>query len=163
MLALLASMILSLPAMPSASVTCADQPASCDGAWIARAPVAVENEPRDYATPAEIECPTPPPPSPLLSGDCDQAPPDLWYRVSRVPTGPAGTLAAERRQNASRLASSFTAPPARPEHAATPDAQPIALVAVPVLAAGGAVADFPIDAQAPPGGCLVPPDRPPRG
>jgi hypothetical protein len=149
--------------MPSASVTCADQPASCDSAWVVRVPAPPsDDEARDYATPAEIECPTPVPAGPMLSGDCDATPPDLWYRVSRVPIGPAGTLTAEQRRAADDLASSFTAPPATPKRAATPDAQPLALVAIPALTAGDAGAELPIDAQAPPGRCLVPPDRPPR-
>jgi hypothetical protein len=162
MFALVASMLMSLPAMPSASVTCADQPASCDANWVVVAAGDDEQRPRDYATPAEIECPTPAPTGPMLSGECDQAPPDLWYRVSRVPIGPAGTLTAEQRRAADDLASSFTAPPATPKRAATPDAQPLALVAVPALTAGDAGAELPIDTQAPPGRCLVPPDRPPR-
>ena len=169
MFALLASALLSLPTVPSsASVTCADRPASCDGAWGFRAAPTTGDDaagPRDYATPAEIECPTPAPSAgPMLSGECDQTPPDLWYRVSRVPTGgPAGALALDRRSSPIGFASSCGAPPATPQHAATPDAQPLALVAVPVLLADDAGIDFLFDAQAPPGRCLVPPDRPPRG
>jgi hypothetical protein len=162
MLALLASMLISLPATPSASVSCPDWPASCDGAWVLRT-AGTDDGPRDYATPAEVECPTVAL-GPMLSDECDQAPPDLWYRVSRFPDGgPAGTLAAARRPTGDRVASSCGTPPSAPTRAVTPDAQPIALVAVPVFVATGDAVDLPTDAQAPAGRALVPPDRPPRG
>ena len=68
MLGLVFTLVLSVvPAMPSASVTCPGWPASCDGAWgatavddSADAQAATDDGPRDYATPAEVDCPTTP-------------------------------------------------------------------------------------------------------
>src|ERR1700689_1534544 len=87
------------PVMPSASVTCPGWPASCDGAWgvmpaDAPAAAATDDATHDYATPAEIDCPTPPEPAPVLPiaiGECSEPPLNLWYRVSRFPESEAPT------------------------------------------------------------------------
>ena len=86
MLSLLATLLVSAPLMaaPSASVTCADGPASCDAAWVFMgAPDADRDEPRDYATPAEVECPTPATGEDELGECAYEGPLDLWYRMSR--------------------------------------------------------------------------------
>ncbi len=77
MFALAFTFAAALAAMPSASVTCADGPASCDGSWAA--PVAFtagdesDDGPHEYATPAEVDCPEPPqPPIVLASGECSE-------------------------------------------------------------------------------------------
>jgi hypothetical protein len=119
MLGLVLTLAVTLsPAMPSASVTCPGWPASCDGAWgswgttpgDATADAAVANDsPREYATPVEVDCPTPPEPAPVATGECSEPPIlNLWYRVSRSPDSeaPTGSLApAPRRTRAVHLVS----------------------------------------------------------
>ncbi len=108
--------------MPSASVTCPGWPASCDGAWgavavddsaDAPAQAATNDGPRDYATPAEVDCPTTPDAPAVATGECSEPPLNLWYRVSRFPDSeqPTGSLvAAPRRAHGSRGITSGGAP-----------------------------------------------------
>jgi hypothetical protein len=163
----------ALAAAPSASVTCADGPASCDSAWAAQvafAPDSGEDDdaPPEYATPVEIDCPEPAqPPAFSASGECSEAPTvalNFWYRVSRDPQSelPAGRLAPS--------SSSRRAHAARTVTGGLPDfgqitkltVQPIALTALPALfpAASRRLEDT--RAQALPARALAPPDRPPR-
>jgi hypothetical protein len=161
--ALLASLVVSLlPAMPSASVTCAEAPASCDGAWLLAAPAQAAEGPVDYATPAEVECPTPPGDGQV--GTCDPTPLDLWYRVSRLPESESGgtTIAPARRARGGSLASSCGAPPPDAGHFAPPAAQPLALYALPTLLADSTPLTLTPDARVLPARALAPPDRPPR-
>src|SRR5580765_5324731 len=136
MLAFLASLVLSaLPATPSASVTCVDGPASWDGASVPAALAVADDGPRDYATPAEVDCPTPPP-GLAAAPECDVTPPpDLWYRVSQFPESErtGSTLTVGHRARGGRAASSCGAPPSDSGHLAPPHAQPLALTALPVL------------------------------
>ncbi len=160
----------ALAAAPSASVTCADGPASCDSASAAQVAFAADGRgddaPAEYATPAEIDCPEPPqPPAVLASGECSDAPVlNLWYRVSRYPESelPAGQVAPTS--------------PARRAHGAKtvsgglPDfgqitkltVQPIALTALPALFPAISRRLEDTRAQALPARALAPPDRPPR-
>jgi len=151
----------SVPAMPSASVTCAEAPASCDGAWL---PGPRDTDgPIDYATPAEVECPSPVVGA-VQDGTCDALPLDQWYRVSRVPDSESGgtTVAPARRSRGAPLASSCGTPPPDGAHLAPPAAQPLALYAVPaVLIDTGRVAVI-SHARVLPARALAPPDRPPR-
>ena len=172
MLGLVLSLVVSAaPAMPSAAVTCPDWPASCDGAAVglgAGAPGSDgtnkdDSGPRDYATPAEIDCPTPGD-GPIASGECDEAPLDLWYRVSRSPDSeqPNGAIAPPaHRARAGRGVSCGTRP-ADPGHLAPPDVQPVALFALPGLAPAIDRNHFLAGAQPLPLRTLTPPDRPPR-
>jgi hypothetical protein len=106
MLALVASLLVSTPAFPSASVTCPEGPASCDGAVVAMlalAPTAPTDEvPRRYATPAVIDCRAPIRVTVLqtLVGECVGMPRDASYRVSRYPESEqsGGTLAPLGRE-----------------------------------------------------------------
>jgi hypothetical protein len=165
------------PAMPSASVTCPGWPASCDGAWApddvaAGTPTggaANEDGPPEYATPVEIDCPTPPEAAPddsSASGECSEPPLALFYRyfVSRTPESeaPTGSLApAPRRARAShRLSARGAQDPAG--HLSAPDLQPLALCALPGLMPGGASDLQPPSTRAIPARALAPPDRPPR-
>jgi hypothetical protein len=162
----------ALTAVPSASVTCADGPASCDGAWAA--PVAFADDvaaddgatgsgPREYATPAEIDCPEPPQPQPVLaSGDCSSGPAAFWYRVSRYPESelPAGRLAPSSRR--AHGAGSVTGGLPDVGHLTKVTTQPIALVALPALFPAVSRRPDHIHAQALPARALAPPDRPPR-
>ena len=162
MLPLLASLAISLvPAMPSASVTCAEAPASCDGAWLA-APVEVADGPVDYATPAEVECPSPVVGA-VQDGTCDALPLDQWYRVSRVPDSESGgtTVAPARRSRGVTSASSCGTPPDA-THLAPPATQLLALYAVPALLPDPSRFTFTPDARVLPARALAPPDRPPR-
>jgi hypothetical protein len=159
----------ALPAAPSASVTCADGPASCDSAW----PMAMNNGaddandadgPREYATPVEVDCPAPPqPPAVMASGECNDAPLNFWYRVSRLPESelPAGHLApASARRARGTTAVGRDMPDVGQLSKLT--VQPMALQALPAL--------FPTASRRRvdgltwilPARALAPPDRPPR-
>jgi hypothetical protein len=168
MLGILLSLVVSAPsAMPSAGVTCPDEPETCDGALVAIAALAREETdddgPSDYATPAEIDCPAPGD-GPIASPECDDMPLDLWYRVSRSPESeqPNGALAPAPRRTRPTRASSCGGGPADPGHLAAPDVQPIALFALPALLPEGARGHLPGGPQMLPSRALAPPDRPPR-
>ena len=116
MLSLLATLLASasLPAAPSASITCADGPASCDSAWVVMgAPDAERDEPRDYATPAEVECPTPAGKAEL--GECADEGPEgpidsSGTRMSRfAQPDPGGVGTAPARRSVTRITGSSTA------------------------------------------------------
>ena len=135
------------PAMPSASVTCPGWPASCDGAWNAiaddepaRAPTS--DGPRDYATPAEVDCPSPPEAPAqrsVATGECSEPPLNLWYRISRFPDSeqPTGSLVPVTRGARSNRAVASSRPQDVGRWSA-PDVQPLALFALPGLAPSGA-------------------------
>jgi hypothetical protein len=166
MLSLLATLLASAPliAAPSASVTCADGPASCDAAWVFMgAPDAGRDEPRDYATPAEVECPTPATGEDALGECAYEGPLDLWYRMSRFAEpdpGAVGTAPA-RRAVVKISGSSYGAPHDASQRTA-PDAPQIALFAVPALAPIDGAPDFSPDARGPTARPIAPPERPPR-
>jgi hypothetical protein len=161
------------PAMPSASVTCPGWPASCDGAWAIAddaATAATDNPtddgPRDYATPAEIDCPTPPEAPaqlPIASGECSEPPLNLWYRVSRFPDSerPAGSLApAPRGAHGGRAVTSGG--PDDVGHLSAPHLQPLALFALPGLIPASVRNFGDVSTREIPARALAPPDRPPR-
>jgi hypothetical protein len=159
------------PAMPSASVTCPGWPASCDGAWANLAddaPADVQdddNGPREYATPVEVDCPTPPDaPAATATSECDEQPTlNLWYRVSRSPDSelPAGSLApAPRRARTGRSLSAGGAPD--PGHLSAPDVQLAALTALPGLVPADARDRADVTTQTIIARAIAPPDRPPR-
>lgn len=160
----------ALAAAPSASVTCADGPASCDSAWAA--PVAFvagsdSEGPREYATPAEIDCPEPPQapalPVVLASGECSEAPLDLWYRVSRYPESelPAGRMAPTSARRA-RGAKTVTGGVPDAGQLTKSTVQPIALTAMTALIPAVTRRLEDTRAQDLPARALAPPDRPPR-
>ena len=159
-----------VPAMPSASVTCPEWPASCDGAAVAvddsadaAAQAATDDGPRDYATPAEIDCPTTPDAPAVATGECSEPPLNLWYRVSRFPDSeqPTGSLvAAPRRAHGNRGITSGGAQDVGRWSA--PDVQPLALFALPGIVSTGARNHSDISSRTIPARVLAPPDRPPR-
>ena len=166
MLSLLATLLVSasLPAAPSASITCADGPASCDAAWVvmgAPAP-ADRDEPRDYATPAEVECPTPAGKAEL--GECaDEGPLDLWYRMSRfAEPDPGGVGTAPARRSVTKITGSSYGAPHDASSRPGPDAPQVALFALPALPPADGVPDFSSDARGPTARPIAPPERPPR-
>ena len=161
------------PAMPSASVTCPGWPASCDGAWAPDvAPpaggAASDDGPPEYATPVEVDCPTPPEAAPAdssASGECSEPPLVFFYRyfVSRSPESeaPTGTLApAPRRARASHGVSARGTEDVG--HLSAPDLQPLALVALPALLPGSGRNLREASTRVIPARALAPPDRPPR-
>jgi hypothetical protein len=165
MLSLLATLLASasLPAVPSASVTCADGPASCDAAWVFMAPPAADRgEPRDYATPAEVECPTSSGSAEL--GECaNEGPFDLWYRMSRfAEPDPGGVGTAPARRSVTKIVSSSYGAPHDANPRTAPDAPQLALFAVPALPPTDGVPDFSTDARGPAARPIAPPERPPR-
>jgi hypothetical protein len=155
--------------MPSASVTCPGWPACCDGRWgtladeAANAPA--DDDPREYATPVEVDCPTPPEAAPVATGECSEPPIlNLWYRVSRSPDSeaPTGSLAAApRRTRAVHLVAAGGAPDPG-AHLSSPQLQPLALVALPGLVPGAGRDLHDVSTRAIPARALAPPDRPPR-
>ena len=166
MLSLLVTLLASapLPAAPSASITCADGPASCDSAWVVMgAPAADRDEPRDYATPAEVECPTPAGDADL--GECaDEGPFDLWYRMSRFAQPDPGGVgsAPARRSAAAKITGSSYGAPHDVSPRTGPDAPQLALFALPALPPTGGTPDFSPDARGPTARPIAPPERPPR-
>jgi hypothetical protein len=161
MVGVLLALVLSQPAMPSASVTCPDGPASCDVAWIvaADAPEAPA-APRDYATPAEVDCEGPAEVAALAS-ECDEVSLDFWYRVSRLPESETGSL-VPTRHGRGRMHSAFGAPPERGQLSAPQQQQPLALFAVPGLMLVETPADLRAETRRLPARVVAPPDRPPR-
>ena len=137
MLSLLATLLVSAPLMaaPSASVTCADGPASCDAAWVFMgAPDADRDEPRDYATPAEVECPTPATGEDALGECAYEGPLDLWYRMSRFAEPDPGAVGtAPARRSAIKISGSSYGVPHDASQRTAPDAPQMALFAVPAL------------------------------
>jgi hypothetical protein len=168
MLGLVLSLVVSAAsAMPSAGVTCPDEPETCDGASVALAvsPSDATDDgsgPRDYATPVEIDCPAPGN-GPIATSECDGAPLDLWYRVSRSPDSetPNGSLAPARRARANH-GSSCGSRPADPAQLTAPDVQPLALFAHHEAVATASRSPFRQDGLTLPSRTLTPPDRPPR-
>jgi len=99
-----------------------------------------------------------------LSGDCEPAPLDLRYRVSRFPDSerPSGALRSERSRRAVGSAPVATGLPPESGTVPTTAAQPMALYAAHDLAPP-AVRDLDIQAPTPlDTRGLDPPDRPPR-
>jgi len=155
-------------AMPSASVTCPGWPASCDGAWAnvvdGAADAQNDDGPREYATPVEVDCPTPPDAAATTaSSECDEPTLNLWYRVSRDADSevPAGSLApAPRRARVSHGLSAGGAPD--PGHLSAPDVQPAALCALPGVAPADARDRAALTTGTIIARTIAPPDRPPR-
>jgi hypothetical protein len=172
MLGLVLSLVVSsVPTMPSAAVTCPGWPATCDGAAVPLVASAGDRDdgdadgPREYATPAEIDCPTPLAASgPIASGECDGAPLDLWYRVSRLPDSerPAGSLTPTPRRSRAGHGSASGGGPADPGQLSAPDVKPAALFAQHDFVATEGRAIFVRSTDALPARVVAPPDRPPR-
>jgi hypothetical protein len=158
MVGVLVALVLSQPAMPSASVTCPEEPASCDAAWVA--PAAADG-PRDYATPAEVDCEDPTADGEPVATECELTSLDFWYRVSRLPDRDSGTLVAARHGRSSRLTPACGTPPDRGQVSAS-QLQPLALFAVPTLMPIQAPADLRAETRQLRQRGLAPPDRPPR-
>jgi hypothetical protein len=139
---------------------------STDASADATTQAATDDGPRDYATPAEIDCPTPPeaPAQPsVASGECSEPPLNLWYRVSRFPDSeqPTGSLVpAAHRAQSNRGVSSSGAQDVG--HWSAPDLQPLALFALPGLVPTGARNHSDVSSRTIPARALAPPDRPPR-
>ena len=171
MLALVLSALVSAaaPAPPSASVTCADGPASCDAAaaWQrdARDDHAIDQGPRRYATPAVIDCRAPLVPRVLqtLVGECDGTPRDASYRTSRYPESEqsGGSVLPAGRERRPTLAACHGVP-GNGAVLTIDSVQPLALFAVPaaVLQPGQSLLG---DSPPPPGTRTSDPlERPPR-
>ncbi len=169
----LALAVTAPPAMPSAAVTCPGWPASCDSAWANTAddaPADADSDAdsddslREYATPVEVDCPTPPEVPAVATGECSEPPLlNLWYRVSRSPDSelPPGSLApAPRRARPGRSLTAGGAPDVG--HLSGPDVQPAALYALPGLAPVAARSRTDVSTWTIPTRALAPPDRPPR-
>jgi hypothetical protein len=173
MLSLGITLMVSLSAAPATAVvapsgvTCADEPASPAVEWVMLPTVApAEAEPAAYATPVEVECPTPSAGAVAL-GDatCDETPPpDLWYRISTPGAleHATATIASGRRAHGGRAALSAGAPAPDTRSIAPPDSQPLALSAVPTLLPSGLHSGVVVRSDTPPARTLAPPDRPPR-
>jgi hypothetical protein len=173
MLGLVISLItaasVAAPALPAAGVygggTCAEGAVSCELAPVAVAPVAAA-KPREYATPAVIDCRSAivPPVLATLIGECTGMPPrDTSYRASRYPESEdsqsMSAASHERREGVAACDGLPQKAPALP----LSDAQPLALVATPVVIMhASAGATTPRAAFQLPARVGDPPDRPPR-
>ncbi|HZL20915.1 MAG TPA: hypothetical protein VFG23_24490 [Polyangia bacterium] len=172
MLGLVLSLVVSaVPTVPSAAVSCPGWPATCDGAALPLAASTGDGDegdgagPREYATPAEIDCPTPPVANgPIASGECDGAPLDLWYRVSRLPDSerPAGSLMPMPRRSRAAHGSASGGRPADPGQLSAPDLKPAVLFAPHDFVATVGRGLFVRSTDALPARVVAPPDRPPR-
>jgi hypothetical protein len=174
MLGLVLSLVVSTAsAMPSAAVTCPGWPATCDGAAVPLVAASPSDDSddrdadgrREYATPAEIDCPAPlAATGPIASGECDGAPLDLWYRVSRLPESerPAGSLMPTPRRSRTAHGSASGGAPADPGQLSAPEARPAALFALHDFVATVGRGLFVRSTDVLPTRVVAPPDRPPR-
>jgi hypothetical protein len=172
MLGLVLSLVVStVSAMPSAAVTCPGWPATCDGAAVPLVALSGDSDDRDadgrreYATPAEIDCPAPLAANgPIASGECDGAPLDLWYRVSRLPESerPAGSLMPTPRHSRTAHGSASGGGPADPGQLSAPDVKPAALFGLHDFVATIGRGLFVRSTDTLPARVVAPPDRPPR-
>jgi hypothetical protein len=149
---------------PSASVTCPDGPASCDAAQIDEADDADGDLPPTYATPAVIVCNVPAALQPLVIGECDGTPRDLWYRASRYPesedSGGAVTPAGPAPRH-NQAACTSVPPDGGDLTVSSP--QPLAVYGLPdEMAPIAARAAPPGSAFTLPSRIIEPPERPPR-
>jgi len=155
--------------MASASVTCADGPASCDAAAVWLAPLAADGDDDAplYATPAVVDCPAPAVPAVLqtLVGECDGTPLDFAYRASRYPESEQarGSLAPGKqgRERHSGIAACDRVPPAGAVLTLSP-VQPVALFALPALVLATRDAPPPAHVFTLVFRATDPPERPPR-
>ncbi|HEY7370805.1 MAG TPA: hypothetical protein VIF57_01410 [Polyangia bacterium] len=99
----------------------------------------------------------------VAAGECEAAPLDLWYRMSRFADVDPGSVGAgpARRVRANPTLASCDAPKA-PAQVSPPQAPPVALFALPALLLVQVPPYFDADAHALPARALAPPERPPR-
>jgi len=96
-------------------------------------------------------------------GECEAAPLDFWYRMSRFAEVDPGSVGAgpTRRVRANPTLASCDAPKA-PAQVSPPQTPPVALFALPALPAVQVPPYFDADAHALPARAVAPPERPPR-
>jgi hypothetical protein len=116
---------------------------------------------------ASATCPDPTPATADVAfGECEAAPLDLWYRMSRFAESEPGGIGAggvgpTRRLQANRAVTSCDAPQV-PAQMSTPNVPPAALVALPTLLPLSRPTHFDGDARDLPARAIAPPERPPR-
>jgi hypothetical protein len=159
MLGLVISLVAATLPAPPAAVACDDGPASCDLAPLAAAAPA---EPREYATPAVIDCRSPVVPAVLqaIVGEC-VGPHDASYRVSRDPEGENSPSLSPATRDRRRVASCDGLPQNMPALPLS-DAQPAALSATPFVVHVAVAIREPLAAWKLPSRFGDPPERPPR-
>ncbi len=112
-------------------------------------------------------CPDPTPAtSEVAFGECEAAPLDLWYRMSRFAESEpgsigAGSVGSTRRLQANRSITSCDAPQV-PAQISAPNLPPVALVALPTLLPLSSPMHFDGDARDLLARAIAPPERPPR-
>ena len=165
MLALVMSLVAATaPALPAAgAITCGDDPTSCD---LAPAPVAEPHlaQHQEYATPAVIDCRSPIVPLVLseLVGECTGTPHDASYRTSRyAESEDSQSLSPGSRERRGGAVSCDGLPQKAPTLPIS-DAQPLALLATPVVVHVATAVREPRNTQQLPSRFVDPPDRPPR-
>src|SRR5206468_6091912 len=96
-------------------------------------------------------------------GECEAAPLDLWYRMSRFAESEPGSIGAgpTRRLQANRSITSCDAPQV-PAQISAPNLPPVALVALPTLLPLSSPMHFDGDARDLLARAIAPPERPPR-
>jgi hypothetical protein len=119
---------------------------------------------------AAATCPDPTPATADVAfGECEAAPLDLWYRMSRfaesepggVGAGNVGSVGQTRRLQANRSITSCDAPQV-PAQISAPNLPPVALVALPTLLPLSSPTHFDGDARDLLARAIAPLERPPR-
>jgi hypothetical protein len=113
---------------------------------------------------AAATCPDPTPATADVAfGECEAAPLDLWYRMSRFAESDPGGVGAgpTRRLQANRSVTSCDAPQV-PAQISAPTMPPVALVALPTLMPLTSPRHFHGEARDLPARAIAPPERPPR-
>jgi len=160
MLGLVISLVAATAPAPPAAVACDDGPERCE---LAPLVAAAPEEPREYATPAVIDCRSPVVPAVLsgIVGECI-GPHDASYRVSRDPEGEnSASLSAAATRDRRGVASCDGLPQSAPALPLS-DAQPAALFATPFVVHVAVSIREPRDAWKLPSRFGDPPERPPR-
>ena len=159
MLSLVISLVATGAPAPPVAVTCGDGPDSCE---LAPLVAAAEAEPREYATPAVIDCRSPVVPAVLseIVGEC-VGPHDASYRVSRDPDGEYSPSLSPATRDRHGVASCDGLPQKAPALPLS-DAQPAALPATPLAVHVALAIRAPGDEWKIPSRFGDPPERPPR-
>jgi hypothetical protein len=159
MLGLVISLVAATAPAPPAATACGDGPDSCE---LAPLVVAAAPEPREYATPAVVDCRSPVVPAVLsaIVGEC-VGPHDASYRVSRDPEGENSPSLSPANRDRRRVASCDGLPENAPALPLS-DAQPAALSATPLVVHVAVALAEPRDEWKLPSRFGDPPERPPR-
>jgi hypothetical protein len=159
MLSLVISLVAATAPAPPVAAACGEGPESCD---LAPLVLAAPAEPKEYATPAVIDCRSPVVPAVLsgIVGEC-VGPHDASYRVSRLPESESSQSLSAGTRDRRGVASCDGLPQNAPALPLS-DAQPAALSATPLVVHVAVAVLEPRDDWKLPSRFGDPPERPPR-